>query len=743
MVSFVKIIFIGLLITIMQSANSQTYNYVTYTSREGLAGNMVYDMIQDETGFIWFGTDNGLSRFDGKNFKNYTVNDGLMDNEVLFFHKDFSGRLWMATFSHDLSYRKGNRFYTKYNDTMIARIKPEGRVVSFREGPDSTLWIFCQAQVFCWPKGGVLHEKKFKPAIQQRILNGITHPVIQWIGNYPCISFNDSLFYIQDDSLVFISGFKYQTGVKEITYKGKSGEPQKYSFPNDIVRVTTRNGLPHFVSTVKGAFEMNYNEYNPTPVEHFLPDKGVTSAFMDLEGNYWFSTLGDGVYKLVTKSALTYSISKDINALNEVFSIGKRNDSILTGHGGSRLAIWKSGKLQQVITYEKFLPYFENSIATNRLKSILPLENGAWLLGFDGFLLWQRGKEQKFLPMKAIKTMELQKDHTVLIASGQDVIKVDLDNFKIIKTYYNQRATCATAWNGKVFIGTLSGLKVVDGDNVLPYNAEDSILSRRIIGLASNDRFMWVATSDAGLVQISSNGKRTLLNERNGLPSDICRTMVLSGNNLWVGTNKGLAHIRLTDPKREVLVYNQFNLLPNNAISSLFADNNEVMVGSPAGFTVFETGKVNTNSICGLELDKIQSSKKSWQEDEVILLTPTDNFLQIDYSGISARAAGQMDYFFMLEGMDNQWQQTKVNVITYSNLPPGNYIFKIFARNIFGVSSEVRFFKVSVTAPFWKKRWFLVVCFLSGLGIIFLIFYFRLQVRNKKIEENNRIQLQL
>jgi hypothetical protein len=49
-----------------------------------------------------------------------------------------------------------------------------------------------------------------------------------------------------------------------------------------------------------------------------------------------------------------------------------------------------------------------------------------------------------------------------LVASGQDVIEVNLNTFSISKTIFNERATCVTTWNGKVFIGTLSGLLVSD-----------------------------------------------------------------------------------------------------------------------------------------------------------------------------------------------------------------------------------------------------------------------------------------
>ncbi|HET8689783.1 MAG TPA: hypothetical protein VFM18_24535, partial [Methanosarcina sp.] len=56
---------------------AQDYNYVHYDTKDGLAGSTVYCMTQDADGFKWFGTESGVSRFDGSKFVNFTVADGL------------------------------------------------------------------------------------------------------------------------------------------------------------------------------------------------------------------------------------------------------------------------------------------------------------------------------------------------------------------------------------------------------------------------------------------------------------------------------------------------------------------------------------------------------------------------------------------------------------------------------------------------------------------------------------------
>lgn len=72
--------------------------YHHYTTSNGLSSSEVYDIIQDDWGYIWFSTDNGLTRYDGYTFKHYSTNDGLTNNTVFSFFKDREGKIWCTTF---------------------------------------------------------------------------------------------------------------------------------------------------------------------------------------------------------------------------------------------------------------------------------------------------------------------------------------------------------------------------------------------------------------------------------------------------------------------------------------------------------------------------------------------------------------------------------------------------------------------------------------------------------------------
>src|SRR5436190_21341892 len=83
-------------------SNDTIYPFLSYKhfgEEEGLICKTVYSSIQDNDGFMWFGTDNGVFRYDGKKFKHFTKEDGITDNEVFMLYQDRYSRIWFLTFN--------------------------------------------------------------------------------------------------------------------------------------------------------------------------------------------------------------------------------------------------------------------------------------------------------------------------------------------------------------------------------------------------------------------------------------------------------------------------------------------------------------------------------------------------------------------------------------------------------------------------------------------------------------------
>ena len=113
--------FIILLLSLVSVAQDYTYNFKSYTTRNGLSSNEVHCSIQDEKGYMLFGTDRGLQKFDGINFATIPFEDpGLNDAVIFGFKKDLNNTIWLRTYKNGLFYLKNDtvKSYT-FNQTLL------------------------------------------------------------------------------------------------------------------------------------------------------------------------------------------------------------------------------------------------------------------------------------------------------------------------------------------------------------------------------------------------------------------------------------------------------------------------------------------------------------------------------------------------------------------------------------------------------------------------------------------------
>src|ERR1044072_3072109 len=86
------------LLLFMKPLSAQELSYKKYGVKEALPGLVIYHSLQDKHGYIWFATNRGVSRFDGKFFKTYSKEDGLPDNEILKLYLDKNDNIWFISF---------------------------------------------------------------------------------------------------------------------------------------------------------------------------------------------------------------------------------------------------------------------------------------------------------------------------------------------------------------------------------------------------------------------------------------------------------------------------------------------------------------------------------------------------------------------------------------------------------------------------------------------------------------------
>ncbi len=728
-----------------------TFNYVHYDTKDGLAGSTVYSMAQDKEGFIWLATENGLSRYDGTNFKNFTVKDGLPDNEVLKVFADSRGRVWIATFNKALSYYYNGKIYNTTNDSTVQRIKLSNSIQSIAENAEGAV-IFNDSHTI----------------LELRADNSVfvisDLPIFrQWQKSFMVshTSTKDSGCFIGEMHSVYKYGKGQITRLfsvrRDVLKEGQCFMQQNYDgtvVPIDMPPNTlmgfyrlesdgTRFATIDYFTTTDGCWTVD--TANKRLADHFLPGIQVTGLITDSENNTWFSTFGNGAYKLPSKAVKTLLPGKKNNTLDtEIFSIAKRGSQLLAGSGLSTLFMTdRNGKLtSKDFSRQRKVTGYTN--VYNRIISIKTLPSGVTFYGCDMFLLKETGNQVQVNTLSPVKSISEINADTILVACGRNVTTVSVGDFRVTDTIWYERGTKAVFHNNHYYIGTLNGLYEVNRLKQAVYLGNiHHALTRRITDLQTDaGGVLWVATGDEGVVGYRDGRVIAALKDTNGLSSNICKTLFTGKDFLWVGTNKGINKINITTPGYTVTRYSTSDGLPSDVINSLCIEDSIVWVGSPAGLTFFNEREVSGTSLCRLKLLGVNSSGQIQNINSPCRIPYADNNISFDYIAISLKSGGDITYYYRLRGFNADWITTTQTSLTYQSLPPGDYTLELYAINKFGVRSETVQVPFSIVTPFWRTWWFYAV--LALFVLLLTIFLFNLRNKNlrRKLEEKNILQKQ-
>jgi two-component sensor histidine kinase len=706
--------------------------------KDGLAGSTVYDLCQDKEGFIWFATDAGVSRFDGTHFKNFTLDDGLPSNEILRVFSDTKGRIWMAPFKKTICYYYKGRIHTQENDTLLSQVKLSEFTSWFAEDNRGDIMIQAGEKLAYLKNAGGLdfHVTNFylKDAAS----------VTDYVGGEGfLVATLDTIFYVKDGKFSFF--FDHQPlDLKEnltITF----ADLKSWSFEKKlgIVNLDIKGLKLRFVNTDNGSWEMD--TVTMKYIYLHLPGKTVTHVIRDDENNIWFATLGHGVFKLVSKIFLNYRFENSQEP--EIYSIEKWNNTIVAGSTFSSLYTIKDSG----ITYNKLDQHLENkwlyNIKRNRIYCLKKTSRGQLLIGQDALLMSLSQDAKPVITwIPAIKSLYEINDSIILVGGKNHAITVRPSDLKHLDTIWYERSTAVYYTNNEYYIGTTDGCFVVQKDKssqslgklVPVLNSHIS----QIVG--GTDNIIWIATYGKGVIGIKDKKQVVHITTQEGLSSNICRTLTIKDNTLWVGTDKGLNKIDISQPgDPAITTYTTADGLASNIVNAVFADGNEIYIGSPSGLTYFDKSKVAVNSKSRLKILSVRIGNKVMPVDSAYTISYKENSIKLDFTCISFRSEGDIIYKYRLKGLTNDWDSTRSTSLEYASLPSGTFEFEIIAINKFGLQSNMETIRFVVNPPLWKTVWFRILAIAIIVGLAWLIVMMQFNRFKKKEREKSNIRQQL
>jgi len=763
-------------------ARSQDLSWIRYTLKDGLPGPIVYHALQDANGFMWFATNQGVSRFDGKTFKNFSQKDGLPDDDILGLYRDRYDNIWFISFHgiasvlcdgviHSIDSCKGVfavvEDYAKGTLSLLSYYEKDGEVLYgyYETGSQSRHWQFSphikpMKAIGDWPilrastPGGINfylssigHDSCGLTILDKNDSGRVVFPYNRYWGYFPFR--NKPLFAVterQKNLLIYADTKFFSSTVLPGNKRGIIGLPfldgiaENYM---DLNALYLENDSCLWLCTRnKGLVRVN-NFYSPQRSVHtFFPSSFCTSILKDREGGYWVTTHNQGVYYLPNPEA--YCLFREESPTSNDVKCIRILDKQTIGAGFS------DGNIVFIDAATRKYRYSSSWARINKNNRILDLQaygKHELLVGSDYSLEIVSGKKSRGAgTMAGIKAIYQLSDTAIAIAHGKGLTLLN-PRRHVEKGLFTRRVTCVNGIGDRLYWGTLDGMYEYTHDTLTSLSGSYPAVSKIInhIDLAP-DSAVWVSTQQ-GIVLLKE-GRCIRIGRQEGLLSDQCKQVSFDGPVAWVATDQGIS--RLSWQWRDGrLRYTISNIVEEDGLSSSDINQtviagNSVWAATSAGISVFPKNYAPHSMQAPLiNITAIINDNNERVFSDTVAISYKKNKLQVEIAGISFRSGQRMTYQYRMKELDSNWTTTTGNRLEFSALPAGNYQFEVRARDRWGINSEIRKIYVVVPPPFWKTSLFifctyLLMALLVG-GAVYLYFRVRYRKRDKHRQLTHRM----
>jgi len=762
----------------------------SFDKSNGLSQSIINCIEQDENGFMWFGTQDGLNRYDAYSFIAVNSLNGLENSNINSSLFDDQGNFWVGTEQGLFKRDKGKTQFKKISFTKKSNIP----VVSLYLDNENNLWIGTrQNGLFRYT---VSSKKSVFIACKLTGDDGTKqsiHCLLQY-EKYMLAGTDSGLFRIEISSArtkrflphKSIAKPPWSTLINCMVADGKNVWLGTYGAGiykfdgSEVIRdqqlanavflsegvincLTISNSRVLWIGTQQGLASVNLNNSEikyPLPIPFGTEGSGnIRSLFIDRDENIWAGAWGALWFIPGNQKPFDIFIPNpqlpSNDAANSVTALAEDlNGKIWIGTDNGGLISDKHEKAEY-ITFPTIMAVGVD--AKNRLW-ISPWGDGIYV-GNSRENLFQIKNPfpEKIISDNVVRSFCFSGDSLVIIGTEEGVDLYDLKNDRLIPSpeWVKSLAKGRISFVyldvfGLLWVGTAEGLKKISlkKSEKLDFPAEsDKLLHNRNLKSFVRDKYgkYWVGTS-GGLVILSSKGEiLKKLDTDSGLPNNVIYS-VLEGNDnqIWCSTNKGL--VRIDPVNYKISVFNKNDGLPDDEFNSgaaLKSKDGKIYFGSIKGLCHFDPLKIHVDStaipvhIRSLKVfNKDLLPEKEVITGESVTLNYSDKFITIEFGALSFVNPEEINYAYRLEGFDTTWiESSTMRVATYTNLDPGTYTFTVIACNHDGVwNQKGASITIVVTTPFYRTWTFRFII----LAFAFIILISINMIRIRMIRRRNR-----
>lgn len=784
---------------------SENFNFKNITIEDGLSQSTVETIYQDSKGYIWIGTNDGLNRYNGHEFKYYKHDEydknSIAHNYIVDIIEDKKGYIWVSTINGlsriDTDKDEIKNYYSDKNNGNLS---------------DSNLWQILyttEGKLLVSSINGLNLYDEEKDTFN-RVLSKENELPSQFIYSLKEDS-NGHIWVGTDKGLVELD--KDLNLVK--SYQDTIGESEVYNVYDD-----SKGNL--WVCTLdNGLFRINLNDksvkkYKNNESQFSIPSDTIRDAINDSNDRLWIATdKGICAFNYETEKFTTYSKkSYESNTLidNSIFCLFKDNSGL----------IWV-GTYRGISTFNpntsflhfKSEPYHDNSLSGDVIHGIYKDDdNLVWMGTSENGINIMNGYEIKYLSTEnsnllsnTIQDITGYKDKVFIGTNdGLSVVAKGSENYTI--TNYteedglpsNKIRSLFVDSKGYLFIGTNKGLAVLDNDNNLvdiTYIFDKMGVSDKFIRAIYEDskgNYYIGCFLEGGLIKINPSTKeykvyKNIKNDETSISNNCIRfinedlngnilvgtsyglnildankdtfkrytekdglinntvygILVDDNNNIWMSTNGGISKLSSKDN-----VFENFTITDGlqsnefNGRACFKANNGNMYFGGVNGFNVFNPDNVDVSEFKPkIIFDSFEVNGVNRKDIFNNKLKYNENNIKISFFTNDYINTKTIQYYYKLDGKGKEWNTTNNNSITFANLSEGDYTLRIKAKTQHGFEGEESVVKFSIKPPFWKSN-FAICLYLLLIVVLVIKYKYRLKILDRLVSERtNDLRVQM
>jgi signal transduction histidine kinase/ligand-binding sensor domain-containing protein len=741
-----------------------------------ISSNTILCIYEDRNKKLWIGTNNGLNLYDPEKdnftvFKNNTSDKNSLNSDyIASIAEDQKGDLWILTDGNCMNkwVPETNSFKRFQIENIFNRLwaRPSRMISNDSKG---NLWVISlNSGIIRFEPGSGEYKKFSDPAID--------------LGNNCFKSIyvdKQDKIWITTDGNGFFSYEPVKNKFEQYGSKGDGrGTNQKLILDiipeddNHLLLAVDQGGINRFNKST-GTFEyFMYDNAN----DEGLNNNGIWCFHRDREGILWVGTSGGGINYINSgrNNFKLFRHTTDPNSLSYSFTGCFYEDHlgmiwIGTDGGGVNVMDPATGTLKVF----KHDPADPESISGNVIRSITEdKEYNVWIATWDAGLNCYDRKSNTFFRYMPDKNnpasisgrsvWNIKLDHNDNLWLANYAVGTDLfdKNKGVIKRFrFNPGDPASISSDQPFFLyeDFEKNMWICTEDGLNLYNEKTNSFqvfkfpnSQLESFLRDKDGNLWVGSNTKGMFYCSPDGKiiKTYDNT-NGLAGDKVQSIVEDNNgDLWISTSDGISHLNIKTQKFRN--YTKEDGLQSNQFfqqSFLKTSGGEIYFGGYNGFNSFFPDSLKDNSfIPPVYITDFQIFNKPVvfavagsqfpvhiSEAEEITLNWRQSVFSFSFSAINYTHPEKNQYAYIMEGFEKDWNYTNASrrYVTYTNLNPGKYTFRVKASNNDNVWNDKGVsLRIIILPPWWNTLWFKLI---SVSAIIFLfVAFFLLRVRNLK-----------